>query len=159
MNNNIRKRVDEFSKKSMVIIGYILKIGLIIFLSLEFRRGHIELSFWLMGVSLALAGILSNKNDKKLRYISKDFIYSTFFFISSISAGGILKLFGEGISAYHVFIVGHYNLELFLTGLSFGIWGIVFSGILFGSSSFIDAILELFFINSKDDKRPPRIFF
>src|SRR3989344_1282490 len=121
---------DKFSKKSFKYLGHVLKISLIIYLILSFRKGQVEPAFWLMSVSLALAGLLSitTKDKEKFKYIPKDFIYATLFFIIAISAGGILSLFGEGVLAYHIFISGYLNLESIITGFTFGVYALVLIG-------------------------------
>ena len=158
---DLNEKIEDLGRKYFRFLSGLLKIGLMIYLILSFRKGEIEPAFWFMGISLGLAGILVAlpKNKKRFADITKDFIYSTIFFVFAISAGGILILFGEGVSAYYIFISGHFTLESILTGVTFGIYGIVLLGIMMGSSSFIDAVVELFFINAKEDKRPVQGIF
>ena len=156
MTKSNNKKIENFVKKAYIYIGYFLKISLVIYLILSFRRGNPEPVFWFMAISLALAGILITK--KGIPYVSTDLIYATIFFLIAIVTGGSLTLFGEGFSAYHIFIKGHFMLESILTGLTFGIYSATLIGILFGSMYFIDAIIELLVFLLKKDKRPIKIF-
>lgn len=156
MKKDYNKKIEGFIKRGYIYIGYLLKISLIIYLILSFRKGEPEPIFWLMAISLALAGILITK--KEIPYVSKDLIYATIFFLIAIVTGGSLTIFGDGLSAYHIFIQGHFTLESFLTGLNFGVYGMTMLGIFFGSMYFIDAIIELLVFLTKEDKRPIKIF-
>jgi|SRR3989338_3701730 len=151
-----RKNIDIVSEKIFIyIVGNLLKIGLIIFLFFSFANGNVEPAFWFMGISLALAGILmsSNKKNNNLLNISRDFVYSTIFFIFAICSGGIQLLFNDQKILPHYVIIQEFPSNPLLSGLSWGVYGLTFIGIVLGSIYFINAVIELLRVNLSKDKR------
>ena len=73
----------RFSKKVFMILKYISFLGLFLFLAKSFEDSNIEPIFWIMGISLALSGLLIINKNKEIKEISKNLILSTFGFIFS----------------------------------------------------------------------------
>lgn len=129
---------------------YVSILGLLLFLIQSFYNANMEPAFWIMGVSLALAGIFATKKEKEFLILSKKFVWSTMYFIMAISFGGIFTLVGGNIGGYDVFSK-FMIIEYGGTAALWGLLGLVFANLFLGAIEFLEGIYGLFVLQ-KDDK-------
>jgi hypothetical protein len=145
-----QKTKTSLQLRFFTILKYISILGLFLFLVQSFYKANIEPAFWIMGISLALAGIFATKKENEFVVISKKFVWSTVFFVMAVSFGGIFTLVGGNIGGYDVFSK-FILIEYGGTSVLWGLFGLVCVSLILGVIDFIEGIYELFILQ-KDDK-------